>query len=109
VNTDNQSFAPLTQFNNWGFKISGQGPVVPTGNLADHDDTQQQSRRTDRTATIAGNKMMLRDMEKKFMATIVWDKDGNMTMYDENGNVLDHKDALEIKPFVPPSRSGERQ
>jgi hypothetical protein len=41
------------------------------------------------TATIWGNRMVLRYTDGTFIATVVVERDGKSTLYDENGKVMD--------------------
>ena len=41
------------------------------------------------TATLWGNRMVLRRKNGEFIATAVFDRDGTRTLYDEHGKVLD--------------------
>ena len=49
------------------------------------------------TATLFGNRMVLRKSNGEFIATVVIERDGSKTLYDENGKVLD-----QIKPKAKP-------
>jgi hypothetical protein len=41
------------------------------------------------TATLWGNRMVLRKADGTFIATVVFERDGTRTMYDEHGKTLD--------------------
>jgi hypothetical protein len=52
------------------------------------------------TATLWGGKMVLRKSDGTFIATVIVDKDGTRTLYDENGKVLDQLPGNVVVPEV---------
>lgn len=59
------------------------GDLPKTGNLIDNATKEVIG-----TVTFSGNRAYLRDKDGKHLGTIVYDKDGTRTAYDDSGNVI---------------------
>lgn len=77
------AFAVALQLSLWPPMSGPNAPPLPT-TVPLNDPTGKQIG----TITVSGGKMYMRNMQGKFIATIVIE-DGYRTVYDENGKVLD--------------------